>query len=89
MQPNRSAVVSGQALRGDRIERDIAVYRLLETGEGEIAQAHWTQGYSLKPRCMATMPPVRLCTSQRSKPASSIIPLRVSWSGCMRIDSAR
>ena len=43
----------------------------------------------LYPRCIATIPAVRLKYSQRSNPACCIICLRVSWSGCIRIDSAR
>ena len=37
----------------------------------------------------ATTPAIRLWTSTRSNRACSIIALRVAWSGCIRIDSAR
>ena len=41
------------------------------------------------PTCSATTPAARLCTSTWPKPAVFIIAFSVSWSGCMRIDSAR
>ncbi len=51
--------------------------------------AAWFLGYDLYPRCNATTPAARFQYSTRAKPASCIMPFRVSWSGCMRIDSAR
>ena len=46
---------------------------------------HW----HLMPTCSAVMPALRLCTSTCPKPASLSMPRRVSWSGCMRMDSAK
>ncbi len=50
--------------------------------EGQPAQ-------SAHPWWMAVTPPVRLVTLTRLKPASSIMPLKVFWSGKRRIDSTR
>ena len=44
---------------------------------------------NLYPRCRATTPPVRLKYSTCDSPTCSIIFFSVSWSGCMRIDSAK
>ena len=41
------------------------------------------------PSCSAAMPAVRLKYCTRSRPAVRIMSAKVSWSGCMRIDSAR
>lgn len=43
----------------------------------------------LNPRCMATIPIVRLRQATRSQPAPWIFPARVGWSGQSLIDSAR
>ena len=47
------------------------------------------QAPGLKPMCMAQMPKVMFFQDTRSKPASVIMPAKVGWSGCMRMDSAR
>ena len=47
------------------------------------------RGAHRQPRCTATTPALRLKYRHRRKPAARIMPSRASWSGCMRIDSAR
>ena len=47
------------------------------------------QAHSRQPEWMAAMPPDRLRTLTRASPASRIIPARVSWSGKVRMLSAR
>ncbi len=45
--------------------------------------------YSFQPEWMAAMPPVRLRTETRSKPASRIIDANASWFGKRRMLSTR
>ena len=47
------------------------------------------RGAHRQPRCTATTPALRLKYRHRRNPAARIISSRASWSGCMRIDSAR
>ena len=47
------------------------------------------EAHTRQPVWMAAMPPLRLRTLTRASPASAIMPASVSWSGIMRMLSAR
>src|SRR6185437_495072 len=77
-----AAGMRAQALERERAAPQQVVHRPLGRMRKE-------RHHAFHPRCSATMPAARLKYSTRSSPAACIIDLSVSWSGCMRIDSAR
>src|SRR5688572_11014254 len=74
--------VLAQPLHGHRRRAQYMIQR----GRGGVGK-HRSQTFH--PRCRATTPAARLKYSTRVSPAVSIIDLSSTWSGCMRIDSAR
>ena len=70
-----------------------AVHRARGTAQhmvhGALAGMREDAAHAFHPRCSATTPAARLKYSTRARPAACIMAFNVSWSGCMRIDSAR
>ena len=74
----------GAAQQTDQLERLVG-----GNAAGDDEEDPAAQGYSRQPEWMAAMPPERFLNSTRAKPACVSMPASLSWSGNMRMLSAR